>query len=480
MKLMRERLYEKNPELVREMKKKGLKSVEIEDGKAVKFFDEDGDAITVEESFATKIVEAFSKLGEEEDVEQQIVALAHSNEIKGIEIFSTGTHNKMKFTEEDIDDIIAAFGEQDFRPAIKIGHTADKPGAPAYGYVTNLTKKVVDGVVKLYADFTSMHDSVVEAIRDGRYSRVSSEIYFNLQRGAKKFRRALKAVALLGAEVPAVANLVPLHKMEFVDAAAETYAADTELDVPTQASFAALEARIAGITNFMERNADMAKKNTAKIAELTAQVAAFKADMEKMKDEEEKKKMKKKCEELETQIAALAKEDEEDPEKAALAARLAESEKQLAKFAQRERERDVKERVEKIAIPSLRPQFSALYNYAMENDEAKVAVFSVDKDGKTSKRELSLLEILDESVADLNKQSEKLFKKFSIKPDDQPTEDNVEAELTRRVDEYITKNAARKLAFSDAQAEVFAADPDLHKRYKEYLSEQAQGNRGGH
>ena len=61
-----------------------------------------------------------------------------------------------------------------------------------------------------------MHDSVVDAIRKKSYTNISAEIYFNLKRGGNLYRRALKAVALLGAEVPAVAGLVPLHKMEFV------------------------------------------------------------------------------------------------------------------------------------------------------------------------------------------------------------------------------------------------------------------------
>ena len=132
--------------------------------------------------------------------------------IRNVEIFKIGTHNSDTYTTADLDEMVAAHKALDFRPALKIGHSKDKPGAPAYGWVTNL-KRIGE---KLYADFESMHDSVINAIRSKMYDRVSSEIYFNLKRGGKTFRRALKAVALLGAEVPAVANLVPLHKMEFV------------------------------------------------------------------------------------------------------------------------------------------------------------------------------------------------------------------------------------------------------------------------
>jgi hypothetical protein len=133
------------------------------------------------------------------------------NTIRDVEIFATGTHNGDDYTERDLDDMVAAFRELDYRPALKIGHTKDAPGAPAYGWIENLRRVGK----RLLADFTDMHDSVVDAIRKRLYDNVSAEIYFNLKRAGKTFRRALKAVALLGAEVPAVANLTPLHKMQF-------------------------------------------------------------------------------------------------------------------------------------------------------------------------------------------------------------------------------------------------------------------------
>jgi hypothetical protein len=135
------------------------------------------------------------------------------NVIKGVEIFASGQHNGDQFTEKDLDDIAAASKELDYVPVLKLGHSRDEPGAPAYGFVVNLRRVGT----KLLADFESMHDSVVQAIRDRRYTKVSAEIFFGLKRGGKTFRRALKAVALLGAEVPAVAGLVPLHKMEFTE-----------------------------------------------------------------------------------------------------------------------------------------------------------------------------------------------------------------------------------------------------------------------
>ena len=180
----------------------------------------------------------------EHEAEKEM-SFSHSNAVRGVEIFAPGTHNGDPYTEADIDDLVSAFGELDFRPAIKIGHAKDAPGAPAYGWVTNLRK--AGG--KLVADFESMHDSVITALKDKRYDRVSSEIYFNLKRGGKQFRRALKAVALLGADVPAVAGLKPRHKMEFRDAGEfETLAAcEQALDAAEAAETAILEAEVAAL-----------------------------------------------------------------------------------------------------------------------------------------------------------------------------------------------------------------------------------------
>ena len=210
---------------------------------------------------------------------------AHANAIRGIEIFAVGTHNGDPYTEKDLDDMVTAFSELDFRPAIKVGHTKDQPGAPSYGWITGL-KRVGE---KLYADFESMHDSVVEAIRSKAYDRVSSEVYFNLKRGAKTFRRALKAVALLGAEVPAVAGLTPLHKMEFAESGFEgVHACEQQLEVPVEALVAAFSERVSGLIQLFNEKEQTEMKEIkdlqAKVAELVAQIEALKKGDDKDKD----------------------------------------------------------------------------------------------------------------------------------------------------------------------------------------------------
>src|SRR5687767_7572483 len=98
---------------------------------------------------------------------------ASTRTIRGVEIFAPGEHNGDKYSEADIDEMIAAAKLVGFRPALKIGHTSDKPGDPAFGWAENLRK--VGG--KLVADLVGLHESVYKAIKDGLYDRVSAEIY---------------------------------------------------------------------------------------------------------------------------------------------------------------------------------------------------------------------------------------------------------------------------------------------------------------
>lgn len=128
--------------------------------------------------------------------------------LKGVEVFATGTHNGDEYTEGDLDDMVSASAAQGFTPPLKAGHN-ESPGKPAIGWVENL-RRVGN---KLVADITHIPAEVYGVIRRRGYDRVSAEVYWNLKQGARTFRRALKAVALLGADVPAVSSLAPLHKM---------------------------------------------------------------------------------------------------------------------------------------------------------------------------------------------------------------------------------------------------------------------------
>ena len=127
--------------------------------------------------------------------------------INGIEIFSEGEWNGDIYKRDDLEKMVSSFGKTGFEPPVKIGHNEEQPelkdGAPALGYIDKI---YIEGK-KLLADFKELPKKVYEAMKRGNYKRVSSEIYWNYAKDGKVFDRVLKAVALLGAEVPAVTNL---------------------------------------------------------------------------------------------------------------------------------------------------------------------------------------------------------------------------------------------------------------------------------
>lgn len=127
------------------------------------------------------------------------------HEIRDVEIFTTGTHNGDPYTVEDLDEIVDNFGKVGFTPPLKKGHD---DGQRAYGWVAGLRR----AGAKLLATFKDVPKAVYDEIRERGWGSVSSEIYWNLDRGGQKFRRALKAVALLGGDIPAVAGLKPVYE----------------------------------------------------------------------------------------------------------------------------------------------------------------------------------------------------------------------------------------------------------------------------
>lgn len=138
-------------------------------------------------------------------------------ELKGVEIFAVGTHNGDKYTEKDLEQMVASFnqiGEQ-IKPHLKIGHSdkqtllaADE--IPAAGWMTNLYKKGE----KLVADFKDVPQKIYNLIKNKAYKRISSEIYWNFKhKDGKIYPRVMRACALLGGATPAVTNLADIEAL---------------------------------------------------------------------------------------------------------------------------------------------------------------------------------------------------------------------------------------------------------------------------
>jgi hypothetical protein len=140
--------------------------------------------------------------------------------IEGVEIFRAGKWNGDTYSREDLDAMVDAFGKVGWRVPLKIGHD-DKPGAPAYGWLSRVYRKGE----KLLADVVDVTRDVYLAIKNRHFDTCSAEIFFDIERNGKKFKRALKAVAILGAELPGVSGLRPLREVVFASAWAASQAA---------------------------------------------------------------------------------------------------------------------------------------------------------------------------------------------------------------------------------------------------------------
>lgn len=128
--------------------------------------------------------------------------------IENVELFYAGTHTdsqgrEQPYTNDDVFTIAALYNQAKASgvweaPAVK-GHPADND--PAYGWVSRLKAKLVDGVARLYGDFENVAEDFVQELRDRRYKNRSISLYDNL---------LLRHVGFLGAVPPALKGLAPI------------------------------------------------------------------------------------------------------------------------------------------------------------------------------------------------------------------------------------------------------------------------------
>lgn len=146
-----------------------------------------------------------------------------TKDINGVEIFASGTWNGDTYTDKDLDELVSNFEKtrEILKPYLKLGHDdgqaiTQEDGFPALGWIENL-KRVGS---KLVADFKRIPDKIYELIKAGGYRRVSSEIYMDIELDGKRYGKALKAVAMLGGDTPAVQNLKDIMSLYSVEALA--------------------------------------------------------------------------------------------------------------------------------------------------------------------------------------------------------------------------------------------------------------------
>ena len=138
--------------------------------------------------------------------------------INALEIFGAGVFNGDKYTERDLDQMVNAFDKVGFQPTIKAGHqdgqesraTASRAfGEPSLGYVDRIYRKGS----KLLADIRGIPARFADLISAGSYKRVSAEVYWDYKTPSQVYPRVLKAVAFLGADIPALTSLTAVESL---------------------------------------------------------------------------------------------------------------------------------------------------------------------------------------------------------------------------------------------------------------------------
>ena len=150
------------------------------------------------------------------------VAMAKLGSIPEMEIFREGTHNGDEYTADDLDEMVKNFYalKDELRPKLKMTHVGEEEeqtslaGLASYGDMMDVwAKNDSDGKRRLYARFESVPDEVIQWIKDRRFPERSIEIYPTFKLGTKDspvYKNVLKAVALLGAQMPAVTGMAPI------------------------------------------------------------------------------------------------------------------------------------------------------------------------------------------------------------------------------------------------------------------------------
>jgi len=140
--------------------------------------------------------------------------------IRAVPVFKIGNWKGKEYTQADLDEMAkntnALIRSDIHTPPLKLGHNENQEllkndGLPSAGYGTNFYR-VGD---TLYADFTNLPDMVNDLIKSKRYSKVSIELYdeFKYPGTNENIGKVIRAIALLGADVPAVKGLGDIHKI---------------------------------------------------------------------------------------------------------------------------------------------------------------------------------------------------------------------------------------------------------------------------
>jgi len=431
-----------------------------------------------------------SKEGAERQ-ETAIKANEQSYSLFNREIFSVGEHNGDKYTDADLVEMANAFNSLDFLPAIKLGHQRDI-GAPAYGYVSNVRKVGT----KLLADFIHLPKEIYDAIKQRRYARVSAEVFWNLKRAGKLYKRAIGAVALLGQEIPGVAGLKPLYEHSLTDEYESqlNYALiDDDYDYALQLYDAKIiddkalnEYATGNIQAVVKAWSDWTGGNFSTCVSKIGSEPGIKdpqalcawlhkkatgkwpSDKKTFGVNEMSETILKEYKDQLDSMSALivelqSKVDAGDTATKAYKQQLETSQESLKVLQSQMRDQEVKKFSDSITIPALRPFLAALYRQTLIDGTTKLKVYSI-VDGKPKDEEMTQSEIIQKVVDFVNEKGSFLFKEYA-QGDGRRTGgyDDPADEVDKRTKKYMLDNKVED--YAAAMRAVLDADDDLKSAY---------------
>ena len=194
--------------------------------------------------------------------------------MKFYEVFKAGVYPQGKFTKKEIAEIAKNYDPKFCEAPITIDH---QQTGPAFGWVESVK---ADGE-KLKVAFKDIPQEFEQAVNDGKYKKVSVEIYRNLEgKGAY-----LKAVSFLGAATPQVKGL---EQIKFMESEADFYELESEEEKEefSQEEVDSLKKHVEDLetelAKFKESNkkTETIKSLKEKISALTTEVASFKEKAE--------------------------------------------------------------------------------------------------------------------------------------------------------------------------------------------------------
>ena len=362
--------------------------------------------------------------------------------LRGVEIFAAGTWSDSKgreetYSEKDLDAMVSAFNEtkDKFSPYLKIGHK-DKTryqDSPAFGWMTAMRR----AGKKLVADFARVPGKLGQLIISGAFPNRSAEILKTPQIGGKVWPWAIKAVALLGANHPALDSLQAI----------------TDL-------YATPEGEVYGFTD-----QDGAEPHLTYEAILAAKEESTNEPQGKEGNEMSDAKVKELEASLEAERAAKAASDKKNEELQA----------KMSGQAEEQRKRDIQFRVDtgkkaleaafaagKIA-PVTRPYMEQIVQIVAENET--VLSFSAEKDGKPE--DLTGIQVFEKMLDTAPSGLKFGTEKAKTTEDERKLDGDPMTTLDARARDYMKEHSMEKTAenYSSAVEEVLASDPELKATY---------------